>query len=320
MRGAVKHVILLAASLVSLIFGLLNPGITYPLVLVALGLLVMSTLKFNYLYPQSYSYYEYIYRRYIARVLAVVYAVIVFLVQQDLAALALLIFVTAYSAASFLIGVDALVTSFLALLGFGSVALLLSRPSSPFLPLKEAIACASIFAMFVLAPWFMAIYYTASKYYEMLYEYGRAPAPQLPLSLGVSAAGAMLLAGAFLAGMLASIVEDPPFMVPAAFGGVGAAALTYDVLRKLRGEAWSYINYSDDFVEDAARVLVEKLGETNWKYEVKKVWRRRGVSVTVYSPFKAKITVREWVHRGFLTVSSIRVPVKTGWVPLLKFR
>jgi len=138
MREAVKHVILLAASLVSLIFGLVNPGITYPLMLVALGLLVMSTPKFNYLYPQSYSYYEYIYRRYIARVLAVVYAVIVFLVQQDLAALALLIVVTVYSVASFLIGVDALVTSFLALLGFGGINLLLSKPPSPLSPLEEA--------------------------------------------------------------------------------------------------------------------------------------------------------------------------------------
>jgi len=59
-------------------------------------------------------------------------------------------------------------------------------------------------------------------------------------------------------------------------------------------------------------MLEEKLGETNWRYEVKKVWRRRGVNVSIYSPFKAKITVREWVHRGYLTVSSIKVPVKTG--------
>ncbi|RLE95826.1 MAG: hypothetical protein DRJ55_01080 [Thermoprotei archaeon] len=101
---------------------------------------------------------------------------------------------------------------------------------------------------------------------------------------------------------------------------MGAAALTYDVLRKLRGEAWSYTNYSDDFVEDAARVLVEKLGGTNWRYEVKKVWRRRGVSVTIYSPFKAKITVREWVRRGYLTVSSIRVLLKQAQALLLKFR
>lgn len=84
----------------------------------------------------------------------------------------------------------------------------------------------------------MAIYYTASKYCEKLYEYGRAPAPRLPLSLGVSAAGAMFLAGAFLARMLASIVEDPLFMIPSAFGGIGTAALTYDVLGTIRGEAW----------------------------------------------------------------------------------
>lgn len=312
MKEAAKHVILLAASLASLILGLLNPGVTYPLVLAALGLLVTSTPKFNYLYPQSHSCYEYIYRRYIARVLAVVYTVIVFLVQQNLTALALLIFVTVYSAASFLIGTDALVTSFLALIGFGGINLLLSKPPSPFSPLEEIIAYASIFAMFVLAPLFMAIYYTASKYYEKLYEYGRAPTPQLPLNLGISATGAIFLAGIFLAGVSASMIKDPLFMIPATFGGLGAAAFTCDVLRKLRGEAWSYTNYSDYFVEDAARTLKEKLEKTNWRYEVKKVWRRRGVSVTIYSPFKAKITVREWVHRGYLTVSSIRVPVKTG--------
>ncbi|RLE90049.1 MAG: hypothetical protein DRJ55_01075 [Thermoprotei archaeon] len=224
MREAVKHVILLAASLVSLIFGLVNPGITYPLVLVALGLLVMSTPKFNYLYPQSYSYYEHIFRKYILRVLAVVYAVTVFLVQQDFAASALLIFVSVYPAASFLIGADALVTSFLALLGFGGINLLLSKPPSPLSPLEEAIAYASVFAMFVLAPWFMAIYYTASKYYEKLYEYGRAPAPRLPLSLGVSAAGAMFLASAFLAGVFVSMIKDPSFHDSGGFrrGGRGS--------------------------------------------------------------------------------------------------
>ncbi len=311
MREEIRHALLLAVSLVLLVIALTHAGVLVPALIASLITLTLSRPHFGYPYPPSYAKYDYIYRRYIVRALAVAYVLVALALYPSWVTLALALFVTTYAALSFYVGEHAAVTAFLLLVAAGGLALLAGFLSRPVTPL-ELMAAAFLAVLTVVAPLFFAAYYPVSKYYEMLYELGKLDRVKLPLSLGTSLTITILLVGFTIAGVAASIYLFPLYIIPTAIVGAGAAYAVWNSIRELRGELWSYLNYTEDLVSEVSDRLLSALAKTGWDYEVKPVLFRKGVRVRIKRPFKAEIVVREWVHRAYIPFRELRVPVKTG--------
>ena len=312
MREAAKHVLLLAASLGLLTLAILSPSKLVPALLASLIALAMSPPNFSYPYPQSYAKYDYVYRRYVVRVLAVAYVLLALAAYPSFATECIAFFVSTYSILSFYVGEHAFVTAFLLLIAAIASPVLLAPPPPTASPELSAVFKAFIALSMVAAPGFLGIYYAISKYYSKLYEHGKIDEVKFPLRLGVRVALSLLLTGFSIVGVAATIYLTPLLAIPTFAVLVGAVGAIMSAVEELTGRLWSYLNYSEDFVNEAAEVLLDNLAKTGWEYEVKRVFLRRGVKVIIKKPFKAKIVVREWVHRAYLTFGELRTSVRVG--------
>ncbi len=102
------------------------------------------------------------------------------------------------------------------------------------------------------------------------------------------------------------------YIVSLGWGSVITITSLYTLIKRLRGEYWSTAIYYGDYMEEAKDKVIELLNSINAKYTVKYKKHPPQYEINVTQPFKAKITVRKWIHRAVIRTPDFAIPTKVG--------
>ncbi len=138
-----------------------------------------------------------------------------------------------------------------------------------------------------------SIMYVVRKYLEVR---GHVVYPvTMPISVAILILGiALLISYPIMPQLLYLIVCLP-------WGSIFIVATVYSITAYLRGSSWSTAIYHGDLVVEAKDNLVEILERHGVEYDITTPrFTSGGYIFTITRPFRAKITLRRWVHRAII--------------------